>query len=159
VSHDATEASLERLGLPTWIRQSIMNSYRSLNTTTEHAGSRTEVSLQRRVKQGEPLPPFIFNAILDSLFQQLEQMKGYVIVQSHCFSSLAFADELILLATAKEKAQSLLHHTESYLKNLGMRNAAEKCASFEITCTKDSWYITNPDLCLLNGDNTQLSSR
>ena len=79
-------------------------------------------------------------------------MKGYVIDESHCLSALAFADDLILLASTKKKAQSLLHHTESYLTNLGMRIAAEKCASFEIRPTKDSWYIVNPDLSLANGD-------
>jgi hypothetical protein len=79
-------------------------------------------------------------------------MKGYAIDESHCLSALAFADDLILLASTKEKAQSLLHHTESYLTNLGMRIAAEKCASFEIRPTKDSWYIANPDLCLANVD-------
>ena len=86
-----------------------------------------------------PLPPFIFYAIVDPLLEQLEQMKGYVIDESHSLSALAFADDLILLATTKDKAQNLLHNTESYLINLGMCIAAENCASFEIRCTKDSW--------------------
>jgi len=33
--------------------------------------------------------------------EQLEQMKGYVIDESHNLSALAFADDLILLANAK----------------------------------------------------------
>ena len=152
VPHAAIEAALERLGLPNGVRESIMNSYGSLSTTIEFAGSKTEVSLKRGVKQGDPLSPFIFNAIVDPLLEQLEQMKGYVIDESHSLSALAFADDLILLATTKDKAQNLLHHTESYLNDLGMRIAAEKCASFEIRSTKDSWYIANPDLCLSNGD-------
>jgi hypothetical protein len=152
VPHMAIDAALKRLGLPIGVRESIMNSYESLSTTIEYAGSSTEVSLKRGVKQGDPLSPFIFNAILDPLLEQLEEMKGYVIDESHSLSALAFADDLILLATTKDKAQSLLHHTESYLKNLGMRIAAEKCASFEIRTTKDSWFIANPDLCLSNGE-------
>ena len=44
---------------------------------------------------------------------------------------------IISLATTKNKAQHLLHRTESYLNNLGMRIAAEKCASFEIRPTRD----------------------
>ena len=79
-------------------------------------------------------------------------MKGYVIKESHSLSALAFADDLILLATTKEKAQPLLQHTESYLINLGMRITAEKCASFEVRPTNDSWYIADPDLCHSNGD-------
>jgi len=70
---------------------------------------------------------------------------------NHSFSALAFAD-IILLSDTKDKAQSLSNHTESYLNALGMRTASEKCASFEIRPTKDSWYITNPDLSIPNGD-------
>ena len=138
VPHKAIQAALERLGLPKGVRESIMNSYTSLSTTTEYAGSTTEVSLLRVVKQGDPLSPFIFTAILDPLLEQLEEMMRYVINESHSLSALAFADDLILLATTKDKAQCLLHHTESYLTNLGMLIAAEKCASFEIRPTKDS---------------------
>ena len=158
VPHKAVDAALERLGLPKCVRESIMNSYTNLSTTIEYGGSKSEVSLKRGVKQGDPLSPFIFNAILDPLLDQLEEMKGYVIDESHSLSALAFADDLILLATTKAKAQNLLRHTEAYLNSLGMRIAAEKCASFEIRPMKDTWFMTNPDLRLLNGDEIPYSA-
>jgi hypothetical protein len=129
-----------------------MNSYANLSTHIEYAGSRTEVSLRRGVKQGDPLSPFIFNAIMDPLLDQLEEMKGFEIDETHHISALAFADDLILLSDAKDKDQKLLDHTESYLNALGMRIAAEKFTSFEIRTTKDSWFIKNPDVSLKNGD-------
>jgi hypothetical protein len=89
---------------------------------------------------------------MDPLLDQLEQMKGYVINKSHCIPALAIADDLIQLSGTKGKAQRLLKRTESYLNALGMRIAAEKGATFEIRPTKDSWYITNPDLTLTNGE-------
>jgi hypothetical protein len=89
---------------------------------------------------------------MDPLLDQLEEMKGYVINESHSISALAFVDDHILLSDTKDKAQRLLNHTESYLNALGMRIAAKKCPSFEIRPTKDSWYVTNPDLSLTNGD-------
>jgi hypothetical protein len=152
IPHKAIEAALERLGLPSGVWESIMNSYANLNTNIEYAGSKTEVSLRRGVKQGDPLSSFIFNAIMDPLLDQLEQMKGYVINESHSISALAFADDLILLSDTKDKAQNLINHTESYLNALGMRIAPEKCILFEIRPTKDSWFITNPDLSLTNGE-------
>ena len=152
IPHKAVDAALERLGLPTLIRESIMNTYTNLSTDIEYRGSKSRVSLKRGVKQGDPLSPFIFNAIMDTLLEQLEQMKGYEINKSHNLSALAFADDLILLATTKEKAQNLLHHIETYLNNLGMRIAAEKCSSFEIRTMKDTWYMINPDPRLSNGE-------
>ena len=53
--HKAIEAALERLGLPSGVRESIMNSYKSLSTNIEYAGSKTGVSLRTGVKQGDPL--------------------------------------------------------------------------------------------------------
>jgi hypothetical protein len=95
---------------------------------------------------------------MDPLLKQLERMKGYEIDENHNISALAFADDLILLATAKEDAQTLRQHTESFLCQLGMRIAAEKCASFQIKRTKDSWYTANPDLQLTTGDKIPSSS-
>jgi len=65
-------------------------------------------------------------------------MKGYVINELHCLSALAFADDFILLVTTKDKAQRLLHHTETYLTNF--HATAEKCASSEMRSKKDSSY-------------------
>jgi len=59
-----------------------MNSYTNLTTSIAYGGSKSEVSLNRGDKQGQPLSPFIFNAIKDPLLEQLEQMKGYVIDES-----------------------------------------------------------------------------
>jgi hypothetical protein len=112
-----------------------MHSYKDLSTTIDYRGSKTEVSLIRGVKQGDPLSPFIFSAIMDPLLKQLEQVKGYVNEESHSLSRLALEDDLILLATTKVTTQ-ILHHTESYLNNLGRLIAAEKCASVEIRRTK-----------------------
>jgi hypothetical protein len=72
--------------------------------------------------------------------------------------SLAFADDLLLLADNREKAQELAC-TEPYLQKLCMQIAAAKCASFEITTTKDSWYLTNPNLHLGKWRTNHTSSR
>jgi hypothetical protein len=74
---------------------------------------------------------------------------------------LAFADDFILLSTAKDKAQSLLRKIESYLSSLGMRIAAEKCASFAIVPTKEALIPTptgnlKPDLVVVNHGRVQV---
>jgi hypothetical protein len=158
VPHNAIDAALHSLGLPQRVRESIMNSYIGLSTTIQYSGTHTVVPLLRGVKQGDPLSPFIFNAIMNPLLEQLEQMKGYVINESHSLSALAFTDDLILLAATKTKPQKLLEHTEAYLRGLGMQIAADKCASFEIRLTKDSWYLTDPYLFLQSGEKIPAST-
>jgi len=82
------------------------------------------IHLLRGVKQGDPLSPYIFNAIINPLLEQLERLKGLSIDDSHNISSLAFTDDLILLADNHTTAQKLLAHTELYLKKLSMSIAA-----------------------------------
>jgi hypothetical protein len=102
--HKAIDEALERLGLPSGVRESIMNSYTNLSTHIEYAGSNAEVSLSRGVKQGDPILASIFNAIMDPLLDQLEQMKGYEINDSHSISALAYTHDLIFLSDTKDKA-------------------------------------------------------
>ena len=75
VSHAAIEADIERLELPTGVRESNKNSYESPNY---HYGvcwiENRSLDTERSQARG-PLSPFIFNAIVDPLLEQLEQMK------------------------------------------------------------------------------------
>jgi hypothetical protein len=50
------------------------------------------------VKQGDPLSPFLFNAIMTPLLEQLEELGELTIDETQSISSLAFADHLILIA-------------------------------------------------------------
>ena len=59
------------------------------------------------VKQGDHLSPFLFNSIMNPLQEQLEELRGYKIDETQSTSSLAFTDDLILVADDMEKAQLL----------------------------------------------------
>jgi hypothetical protein len=153
ILHEAVDPALQKLGVPTIVRSAIKNSYKNLKTKINSQGSTIEINLQRGVKQGDPLSPYIFNTILNPLLEQLEELKGYTINESQTISTLVFADDIILLADKQQKAEQLLHHTENYLRNLGMAIAPSKCTALRITTTKDSWYLTNPHLGLIGGQN------
>ena len=148
VPHKAIPPALKRLGVPAEIISSISASYEHITTNICHKGSKAEINLQRGVKQGDPLSPYIFNAIMDPLIEQLETLQGYHIDASNTISTLAFADDILLLADNRDKAHKLLHHTETYLKQLGMQIAPTKCTSFEIKTSRGTWYIADPDIRL-----------
>jgi hypothetical protein len=79
IPHLSTDAALKYLGLSSEVRSSIVNSYGNISTIIEHNKTKIDVLLEREVKQGDPLSPFISNAILDTLLIQLEGMKGFQI--------------------------------------------------------------------------------
>ena len=74
IPHEAIEPALHKLGIPTVLRSSIVNSYTQMRTSIEHHGSAISIQLRRGVKQGDPLSPYIFNAIINPLLGQLENL-------------------------------------------------------------------------------------
>lgn len=88
---------------------------------------------------------------MDPLLEQLVGFGGFAI-ESNTISSLAFADDLILVADNHTKAQELIKLMEIYLQNLGMSMSAGKCASFQIKTTRDAWYLTNTRQHLATGE-------
>jgi hypothetical protein len=158
IPHQAVDPALRRLGVPPHLRSSIVNSYRHVSTDILYGGSTTHIDIRRGVKQGDPLSPYIFNAIMDPLLDQLEDLRGYAIDSTHSISSVAFADDMLLLADDQDSAQNLLTHTEVYLQNLGMTIAPSKCVSFQIVAAKDSWYVKDTELYLLHGDRIPSST-
>jgi hypothetical protein len=142
--HAIIHPALNRLGIPQELSSSMCNSYINLTTTIGYRGSNVEVPILGGEKQGHTLPPLLFNAVMDPLIEQLENLKGYHINATHTISSIEFADDLLLLDDSREKAQHLLNLTKQYLQNLGVKIAASKCTTFEIVTTKDSWYVVKP---------------
>jgi hypothetical protein len=80
-----------------------------------------------------PLSPFIFNAVLEPLLLQLEEMNGYRINNDTKVSSLAFADDLILVSSERGEDKILFQKTEKYVQGLGMGISAPKCATFSMS--------------------------
>jgi hypothetical protein len=77
--------------------------------------------LRHGVKKGDPLSPYIFNAMMYHSQEQLEEFKGYATDDINAISSLAFADDLLFIVDSCELEQRLIAHMESYLHQLGMQ--------------------------------------
>lgn len=143
---------LRKKGLSELVVGLVVDSYKDVHTIIKNKEDRIEIKLQRRVKQGDPLSPLLFNPVMEPMLQALESQPGYKIGDEAGISVLAFADDIILTAKTTPKASHLLGVAEGYLKGLGMRIAAAKSAAFRIITTKDSWYLADPGLTLSSGE-------
>jgi hypothetical protein len=54
-----------------------MDGYKNVHTKIERGTADLPTKIKRGVKQGDPLSPFIFNAVMERLLLQLEKAKGY----------------------------------------------------------------------------------
>jgi hypothetical protein len=152
IPHEVIGDALKRKGIPEIIINLITDAYKNIHTNINQGSIEVSMNIKRGVKQGDPLSPFIFNAILEPLLLHLEQMKGYQIKNNIQVSSLAFADDLILVSTETSDAEKLLRATEEYLDNLGMSLSVLKCTAFSIKTSKDSWHVQDPNLISISGE-------
>nr|CAI5866823.1 unnamed protein product [Callosobruchus analis] len=152
VPHNVLGHALRRKGFPEQVVRIVENAYEDVYTTIELERAPVEIRLQRGVKQGDPLSPLLFNLVLEPLLEALEREPGYDIDNETQISSLAFADDLLLVAQTVPLAKEQLSRTEAYLRCLGMKIAASKCRAFRVIRTKDSWHLADPGLSLDSGE-------
>jgi hypothetical protein len=157
IPHKAIGDALRRKGIPEALISLIEDSYVNVHTTIKQGYQEVPMSIKRGVKQGDPLSPFIFNAVLEPLLLQLEELRGYDLSNGVKVSSFAFADDIILVSSDASDAANLLRRTEEYLGNLGMDISANKSAAFTIKTTKDSWQLHDPYLSSKNGEKIPFS--
>lgn len=130
----------------------IEDSYRDIGTTITQRSWQVSMSIRRGVKQGDPLTLFIFNAVLEPLLLQLEEMQGFEISDGVKVSSFAFADDIIIVSSTAPGAENLLRNTGQYLGGLGMSISAQKCTAFNVKYTRESLHLLDPGLSSANGE-------
>jgi hypothetical protein len=111
IPHEAIPTSLARKGLQERQVRLITNSYSNMQIFIGYNSEEIQVSILREVKQGDTLSPLIFNSIIEPLLIKLEEEPWYRIKTTCEISSLAFADDLLLLANDTDKITKLINIT------------------------------------------------
>jgi hypothetical protein len=78
-----------------------------VRTEIEHPKGAIPITLQRGVKQGDPLSPLLFNLVLEPLLDRLHQMEG-IPLGKECISVIAFADDFCI--RRPESTESTILH-------------------------------------------------
>lgn len=132
VSHKSIRDTLTVMGLPSLMTEYIMDTYNRCTTIlTCHNWESDDIRPACGVKQGDPLSPIIFNMVIDRLLQRIPPEIGVTIGNSH-FDVMAFADDLIFVATTPEGLQIMLDTAGAYLTQCGLKINATKSFSVAV---------------------------
>ena len=132
VSFEALMTVMMAKGLPQHLVKYIMYVYRSSVTRFEHGDWTSEFFHPTcGVKQGDPMSSVLFNFIIDYLLIKIPDDIGVHVSNMHV-NVMAFADDMILMASSKSGLQELLNISSEYLYLCGLDVNANKCCSIAI---------------------------
>ena len=120
VTHNTIRDTLTTKGITSHLVEYIADVYARSTTRLKCDGWESEkVTPRCGVKQGDPLSPIIFNMVMDGLLRLLPPEVG-VDIEGERYSALAFADDLVFVASTPQGLQTVLDEAASYLAKCGL---------------------------------------
>ncbi|BES87387.1 Reverse transcriptase (RNA-dependent DNA polymerase) [Nesidiocoris tenuis] len=133
VSHKAIHECLKALGAPQNFVQYVKRLYKG-NTTTFQVGGKSSapVRVRRGVRQGDPLSPLLFNLVVDTALREIPGDIGFDIVEGGRVNALAFADDVVLVASSKVGLEQALKSFSAQLSRCGLEINPKKSATLSL---------------------------
>nr|BAC82590.1 reverse transcriptase [Ciona intestinalis] len=126
ISHKSLGIAAARLGLPPPLITYISNLYPNCSTKLKVNGKISKpIEVRRGVRQGDPLSPLLFNAVMDWALSELDPRVGVQIGEQR-INHLAFADDIILVSSTKIGMVSSINTLSRHLAKSGLEISAGK---------------------------------
>lgn len=154
VNHIVMKGLLEDIGLLPRMLRYIRNLYGRVELTLVSEWFKQG----RGVLQGDPLSPTLFNIIIDYIVVGLNSILG-VSLHGKMINALAYADDLVLLASSRAGLQANLNTLVERAGCLGLTLSIHKCATvgLEWRCKSKkvigdyrSFSINNTEIPVIN---------
>ena len=141
VGHDTIVRAAIRLGVPAPLVGYLREHYQRSSTRLLDS----DVVVTNGVRQGDPLSPLHFNAVLDEAIRAAEtRMVGYM-MNDHHFQVMAFADDMVLVASTARGLQTQTDVVLGVLGAGGLLPNPGKCATLAILSDgKNKRWLCDP---------------
>ena len=155
VSHESVVTAAERIGFPPGLVSYIQCLYTG-GVTQLRVGRvlGSPIYPARGVRQGDPLSPLLFCAVMHWVLSQLDARLGLQLAGGVRVNHLAFADDVALMSSCPIAMKRLLCELESGMEMVGLRPNAAKSASLRISVSGKvgKWFChPEPFLSLAGG--------
>lgn len=113
--HSAIWKTLLSQGVPLDYIKTLKKIYNNSTSRVKLETTGPPIKLGRGVRQGDPLSPTIFIAVLEAIFEKLKWEKFGIHINGRRLSNLRFADDIVLLSESPSQLQVMVNtlHEES----------------------------------------------
>lgn len=84
------------------------------------------IHIERGVRQGDPLSPKLFIAVLENIFRQLDWAKKGIRIGNRYLSHLRFADDIVILAETPKDLETMIESLDQESSRVGLEMNASK---------------------------------
>lgn len=131
VTHKTILDTITAIGCPKPFVEYIRMLYKDSETLLQYGSVDTKISVKRGVLQGDPISPLLFNAVMDRAIKMLPPEIGFKINGLN-FNCIAYADDIILVATTREGLQALIDVLTGTLASFGLMTNHEKSSTLSL---------------------------
>ncbi|GLV43786.1 hypothetical protein CBL_12313 [Carabus blaptoides fortunei] len=132
VGHHALQAILPERRMPPDLTEYVRLLYSEACTRLEVRGQLSEpIPVTRGVRQGDPLSPALFNLAIDCILKAVPRGVGFELGDT-TVSALAFADDLVLVASSRWGLQQSINQVEEAARNIGLSFNTQKSSTLSI---------------------------
>lgn len=132
LDHGAILRVLEARGFPEQFTRYISSVYSSSGTRMQVGGRNgRSVKVRRGVRQGDPMSPLLFNLTMDEILAAIPKEVGFQLGDATA-SCLAFADDLVVVASSRVGMRLALDKILTAASGLGLSVNPSKCHAFLI---------------------------
>lgn len=109
INHESIWIALNAQGLPGTYIKLLKTLYANTTTRIKTETIGEEIEIKRGVKQGDPLSPILFSAVLEDVFKKLNWHNRGINISGNFLNNLRFADDIVLFSHNHQELQNMLN--------------------------------------------------
>lgn len=126
LQHDKIWEALLEQGIEHKYIRLIRNIYSCSRARIQLEKKNTPFKVEKGVRQGDPLSPKLFSAVLESIFRRLNWEHLGINIDGQLLSHLRFADDIVLLAKTAEDLTRMIKELAKESERVGLAMNPEK---------------------------------
>lgn len=120
LSHNYIWKTLENQGVEKKYIKIIKEIYKNTTATVQLEQQGEEFRVQKGVRQGDPLSPKLFTAVLENIFRNLDWGHFGININGMNLNHLRFADDIVIFASKPSIIQTMLQQLDAESRKAGL---------------------------------------